>query len=50
MKKTKMREMFGGLVAIVLIVLLLSVGSTIMGYDIPVLSDISSAVGVPPKK
>lgn len=50
MKMVKVREKFAALVAILLVIVLLSVGSVIMGYNIPVLADISHALGVAGKQ
>lgn len=42
----KIRGFLAGVFAIILVILLASVGSAIMGKDIPVLSDIAGAFGV----
>lgn len=46
MRWVKVRESIAALVAIILVILLLAVGTTIMGHNIPVLADISHALGI----
>jgi hypothetical protein len=46
MSWVKVREKFAALVAIVLVIVLAAVALTVFGYNIPVLSDISNALGI----
>lgn len=46
MKWVKVREKFAALIAVVLVVVLAAVTATVFGYNIPVLSDISRALGI----
>ena len=46
MKATKVREMFMGLVAIVIIVVVAALASAVFGWNIPVLRDIAAALGM----
>lgn len=43
---TKIRGFLASVFAIILVILLASVGTAMLGMDIPVLSDIAAAVGV----
>jgi hypothetical protein len=45
-KTRKIREVIGVLVAVVLIVLFAAVGAAVAGWDIPLLSDITDALGI----
>ena len=45
MKWVKVREKIAALVAIALVVIFASVGATVAGWNIPVLSDIGQALG-----
>ncbi|MBI2435076.1 MAG: hypothetical protein HYV26_19645 [Candidatus Hydrogenedentes bacterium] len=49
MKMTKVREKVMALVAIVIVVVMLAVGTTAFGYKIPGLVNLSSMLGFPPK-
>ncbi|MFM1920036.1 MAG: hypothetical protein RLZZ303_1670 [Candidatus Hydrogenedentota bacterium] len=46
MKATKVREMFMGLVAIVIIVVVAALASAVFGWNIPILRDIAGALGM----
>lgn len=46
MKATKVREMFMGLVAVVIIVVVAALASAVFGWNIPVLRDIAAALGM----
>lgn len=46
MKATKVREMFMGLVAIVIIVVVAALASAVFGWNIPILRDIAAALGM----
>lgn len=45
-KTRKLREIIGVLVAIVLIVVFAAIGAAVAGWDIPLLSDITDALGI----
>lgn len=46
MSATKTREKIAAIVAIVLIVVFLAVAAAVMGWDIPILSKITDALGI----
>ena len=46
MSMVKVREKIAAIVAIALVVVLAAITLTVMGYNIPVLSNISQALGV----
>lgn len=46
MKTRKIREIIGVLVAVVMIVLFAAIGAAVAGWHIPVLSNITDALGI----
>jgi len=46
MSMVKIRGFFAGVFALVLVILLASVGTAALGMDIPVLSDIAAVFGI----
>jgi hypothetical protein len=45
---TRIRAFIGGVFALILVLLLLSVGTAMFGYDLPVLGTIARTLGVEP--
>jgi len=43
---TKIREKVAALAAIVIVIILFAVGSAVFGWDVPILSNITDALGI----